>query len=125
MKNIGFELQLKLGSNHTQHTNSMELNKMMLPLKLQVTGYNKDRNHCEAKLEDGQLVTFDPFVTGAIELSMEDYEAGNGADLIGQSFLLTDFGVMPWAKYDDKYHYMILPREDGLIMLISNDKLNS
>lgn len=83
----------------------------MLPITLRVKKYHKNRNYFEAVLMSGDVVAFDPFVSCAIELSDNDYHAGKGEDLVGKNFVITGFCVQPWAEYDERYQYMVIPYE--------------
>ena len=76
----------------------------MIPIQVKVISYDKDTNTCEA-LFDGQLITFDPFVGCAIELSDEDYRAGRGADIVGNTYVLTRYTV---------YTDCVCPNENGM-----------
>lgn len=89
----------------------------MLPLQLHVKDYFQDRNYCGAVLSSGEAVAFDPFVSCAICLNDDDYQAGKGAELKNRNYLITDFSVQPWFDQDNRFHYMITPNEGGIIAL--------
>lgn len=80
----------------------------MLTIRLKVTGYDKERNVCQAVLQNGDNVEFDPYVSCAIPLTDEEYADGGGAGIVGCEYLLTAFTV---------YKHVIVPHEDGLIMI--------
>lgn len=78
----------------------------MITIRLKVIGYDKEKNVCQAVLQNGDQVEFDPYVSCAIPLTDEDYHAGRGADIVGNEYLLTSFSVYP---------YMIIPNQDGIV----------
>ncbi len=80
----------------------------MLTIRLKVTGYDKGRNVCQAVLQNGDNVEFDPYVSCAIPLTDEEYVDGDGAGIIGCEYLLTEFTV---------YEHVIVPHQNGLIMI--------
>lgn len=94
----------------------------MLPLTVHVKEYFQDRNYFEAVLASGELVAFDPFVSCAITLTDEEYEAGKGQKLEGKNFLVTEFTVYKHFEYDNRYHYMVAPHEGGIIEVYNHHK---
>lgn len=80
----------------------------MVTLRLAVTHYDKATNTCKAVLQNGDIVDFDPYVGCAIRLSDDEYENGEGKDIVGCEFLLIEYTVT---------RRMITPHENGLILL--------
>lgn len=80
----------------------------MLTIRLKVTGYDKERHVCQAVLQNGDIVDFDPYVGCAIRLSDEECRNGKGKDIVGCEFLLIEYAVT---------RRMITPYENGLILL--------
>ena len=78
----------------------------MIPIQIEITGYNFDRNVCVAQLSNGNFIEVDPFVGCAVRLSDDDYVAGKGADLVGKKFVLTSYSVYPST---------IVPHENGIV----------
>lgn len=87
----------------------------MLPLTVYVKEYFPDRNYFWGVLASGELVAFDPFVSCAITLTDEEYKAGKGAELERKNFLITEFTVYKNFEHENKYHYMVVPHEGGII----------
>ena len=80
----------------------------MITLRIDIIEYDKRRNVCKAKLLNGDIVELDPYVLCAIALSDEDYEAGKGADIVGNAYLLVDYSVTRDG---------VFPCEGGMILL--------
>ena len=80
----------------------------MIELRLKITKYFQGSNTCEAQLMNGNLISFDPFVGCALELSDEDYQEGKGKYLVGNEYLMTEYTV---------YKDQVVPSENGLIQL--------
>ena len=85
----------------------------MLPMRLVTKEYDKDRNIFKAILPSDEVVYFDPFVGGAIELSDEEYAHDKGFEYENKVYLLTEFSVQKWGVTS----YMIVPNEGGIIEL--------
>ena len=85
----------------------------MLPMRLVTKEYDKDRNIFKAILPSDEVVYFDPFVGGAIELSDEEYAHDKGFEYENKAYLLTEFSVQKWGVTS----YMIVPNEGGIIEL--------
>jgi hypothetical protein len=85
----------------------------MLPLKITIINYLQTKGYCTASLASGEIVMFEPFVSNAVELSDDEYEAGAGYEMEGVSFLLTDFIVSPCEH--ESYNYMIIANRGGMI----------
>ena len=62
----------------------------MLPMRLVTKEYDKDRNIFKAILPSDEVVYFDPFVGGAIELSDEEYAHDKGFEYENKAYLLTE-----------------------------------
>ena len=80
----------------------------MIPIQIEITEYETAKNVCKAKLQNGNIIEIDPFVSCAIPLTDEEYYAGRGAEIVGKSYLLTCYSVYPTH---------VLPHEGGMIAL--------
>jgi len=80
----------------------------MIALRVKIVSYNKDVNTCKAELLNGDIIELDPFVACAVELSDEDYHSGKGGDIIGNSYILTEYHV---------YKDQVVPMENGMKVL--------
>lgn len=80
----------------------------MIPIQIEITEYDHARNVCKAKLQNGNIIEIDPFVSCAIPLTDEAYNAGRGAEIVGKSYILTGYSVYP---------IHVLPHEGGMIAL--------
>ena len=80
----------------------------MITLRLKIVSYDKESNTCKGELLNGDVVVIDPFVCCAIELPDESYNAGEGADIVGNTYILTEYTV---------YKESIVPHECGMILL--------
>ena len=80
----------------------------MITLIVEIKTYNKERNTCEAQLLNGEVINLDPFVSCAIKQTDDDYKNNKGAELIGNTYLLTAYTV---------YKDSVVPHEDGMILL--------
>ena len=80
----------------------------MIMIRLKITSYDKSANVCKAELLNGDIITLDPFAGCAIELSDEEYESGAGADIVGNTYILTEYTV---------YVYSVVPSMGGMIEL--------
>ena len=78
----------------------------MIPILIKILSYDKELNNCIAELQNGNMIAFDPFVGCAIELSDDDYEKGKGFDVVGKSYILTEYSV---------YAHNVVPHENGMI----------
>ena len=78
----------------------------MITVRVKITSYSKTSNTCEAQLLSGDVVQLDPYVGCAIPLSDDDYHAGKGADIVGKSYLLTQYSV---------HADCVVPHEGGMI----------
>ena len=77
----------------------------MIPLRIKITAYIKSKNVCNATLQNGNIIEVDPFVSCAIPLSDDEYRAGDGAKIVGKSFILTAYSVYPCG---------VTPHEGGM-----------
>lgn len=80
----------------------------MITIRLKITEYDSDINVCKAELLNGDIITLDPFVFCAIDLSDEDFEAGRGADIVGKTYILTKYTV---------YIDVVAPDKGGMVEL--------
>jgi len=80
----------------------------MISVRVKIIGYDQAANTCIAQLLNGDVFELDPFVGCAIEMSDEDYEGGKGFELIGKSYILTEYTV---------YKSNIVPANGGMILL--------
>lgn len=80
----------------------------MITQRLTIVAYNKDSHECEAKLLNGDIIILDPFVSCAIEMTDEDCVLGKGFDIVGNSYLLTEYSV---------YKSCVVPEKGGMILL--------
>ena len=80
----------------------------MIPIQIKITEYYYDKNVCKAKLQNGNIIEVDPFVGCAIPLTDEEYNNGNGAYLVGKSYILISYSVYPTH---------VMPHENGMIEL--------
>lgn len=78
----------------------------MITVRVKIISYDKDVNTCKAQLLNGDVIELDPYVGCAITLTDEDYHAGKGGDIVGQSFLLTKYTV---------YAEHVVPHEGGMV----------
>jgi hypothetical protein len=80
----------------------------MITLRVKITEYNKERNVCTAELLNGDKIELDPFVSCAIPMDDDEYEAGKGFEFVGKEFILTEYTV---------YKQNVVPHENGMIEL--------
>ena len=80
----------------------------MITVRVEIVGYDNHKNVCTGKLLNGDLIEIDPYVGCAIILSDDDYKKGKGADIVGKSYLLTEYTV---------YTQNVVPHENGMIEL--------
>lgn len=80
----------------------------MLPIVVKIVSYDKENHKCKIKHSGDCVSDFDPFVGCAIRMSDEDYEAGKGHDLVGNSYCVTFYTVYPTE---------LVPHEGGLKQL--------
>jgi hypothetical protein len=80
----------------------------MITQRIKITAYRKDTNDCEAILQNGDVIIFDPFVSCALFLSDEDYRLMRGSDIVGNTYLLTEYSVYP---------HNVVPHENGMILI--------
>jgi len=80
----------------------------MIPLRICITEYNPLSNNCRAQLQDDNFICLDPFVSCAINMTDEEYAAGEGHNLVGKTYLMTSYTV---------YKHEVVPHEDGMIEL--------
>ena len=80
----------------------------MIPIRITISSYDKETNTCKATLLNGDVISLDPFVGCALELSDDDYEAGRGADVVGNTYILVEYTV---------YRESVVPSEGGMIQL--------
>lgn len=80
----------------------------MIPLQIYITEYHEASNTCTAKLQNGNYIKLDPFVSCAVEMSNSDFENGKGHELVGKSYLITKYWVTPGE---------VIPDEGGMIEL--------
>jgi hypothetical protein len=73
---------------------------------IEITKYNKDRNEFIAELNNNTEVRFDPFVTGALQFSEDDYENNKGFEFVGKSYHMSSYST---------YLGCIIPDTSGLI----------
>jgi len=78
----------------------------MITVRVKITDYDKASNTCTAQLLNGDIIELDPFVGCAIELTDEDYENNKGFDIVGKTYLLTEYTV-----YKDN----VVPGEGGML----------
>lgn len=81
----------------------------MITLQIEIISYNKESNDCQAKLQNGNIITLDPFVSCALEMDDELYNNDYGFHYVGKSYLMTEYSV---------YHNNVVPHEGGLIELL-------
>lgn len=80
----------------------------MIPIIIHITEYNEKLNYCKARLQDNKIIDLDPFGGCAIELSDEDYENGEGHNVVGKTYILVEYSVS---------RQMVVPHENGMIEL--------
>ncbi len=80
----------------------------MITVRVKITDYDKASNTCTAQLLNGDIIELDPFVGCAISMTDYDYEKDKGFDIIGNSYLLTEYTV---------YKENVVPSEDGMIAI--------
>ena len=80
----------------------------MIPIRITISSYDKETNTCKATLLNGDVICLDPFVGCALELSDDDHEAGCGADVVGNTYILVEYTV---------YRESVVPSEGGMIQL--------
>ncbi len=80
----------------------------MIVVRVEIISYDMGTNTCKAGLLNGDIVNLDPYVGRAIELTNEDYESGKGADIVGNSYLLTEYSV---------HSDIVLPAEGGMTII--------
>jgi hypothetical protein len=78
----------------------------MIPIQIEITGYDMDKNTCTARLQNGNFIELDPFVGCAAPLDDTAYKSGEGAKLVGMKFVLTNYSVYP---------YQVVPHEHGMV----------
>ena len=75
----------------------------MIPLIVKIISYSFENNTCQAELQDKKIITLDPFVGCAIDLSDEEYDIGEKAQsIVGKSYLMSEYGV---------FHHCVIPNE--------------
>ena len=77
----------------------------MIAVRIKVISYDKETNTCKAQLLNGDIVDFDPFVSCAVSLTDADYHNGKGSEIVGKSFILTQYTV-----YSDN----VVPHQYGM-----------
>lgn len=80
----------------------------MITVRVEILDYDKASNTCTAQLLNGDIIEIDPFVACAIHMSDEDYKKGKGFDIVGNSYLLTEYMV---------YKESVVPSEGGMIAI--------
>lgn len=80
----------------------------MIPVIIEITKYNESSNTCVAKLRDGSIINFDPFVGCAIPLTDDEYREGKAHALVGNSYLLIRYSVERNGVY---------PHEGGIMQI--------
>lgn len=80
----------------------------MITLRVEIIDYDKDLNNCKARLLNGDVIELDPYGGCAIAMTDDEYAAGNGADIVGKTYLLTAYSV---------YKDLVVPHEGGMICL--------
>lgn len=80
----------------------------MITVRVKITEYDKASNTCTAQLLNGDIIELDPFVGCAIEMTDADYKKGKGFDIVGNSYLLTEYTV---------YKENVVPSEGGMIAI--------
>ena len=84
----------------------------MITVRLKIKSYDKSKNIFLAELLNGDVVAFDPFVSCAIELTDQDYEAGMGANFVGCEYLLIEYTV---------YKDLVVPCQNGIVCLLQKE----
>ncbi len=80
----------------------------MIIVRVKITDYDKASNTCTAQLLNGDIIELDPFVGCAIDMTDDDYENNKGFDVVGNSYLLTEYTV---------YKEIVVPSEGGMIAI--------
>ena len=74
--------------------------------RVKIVEYDKARNTCYAELPNGDRLELDPFVSCALPMTSEDYEANKGFELVGKEFILIEYSV---------YRHNVVPHENGML----------
>jgi len=80
----------------------------MITLRVKITDYDKASNTYTAQLLNGDIIELDPLVGCAISMTDDDYEKDKGFDIVGSSYLLTEYTV---------YKENVVPSEGGMIAI--------
>lgn len=80
----------------------------MLTVRVKIIDYDKSSNTCTAQSLNGDIFELDPFVGCAISMTDDDYKKGKGFDIVGRSYLLTEYTV---------YRDNVVPDEGGMIAI--------
>jgi hypothetical protein len=80
----------------------------MIPLQIEIISYDKETNDCQAKLQNGNIITLDPFVGCSLQLDDEEYKLDYGFNYVGKTYLMKEYTV---------HHTYVVPHEFGLIEL--------
>lgn len=78
----------------------------MITVRLKIVDYDKHKNTYKAKLLNGDIIAFDPFVSCAIAMTDEEYKNNKGFKYVGNNYILTEYTV---------YNDIVIPSEGGII----------
>ena len=68
-----YNVKRKSRSNAGLERNFSTEIQTMIPIQIEITEYDQARNVCKAKLQNGNIIEIDPFVSCAIPLTDEEY----------------------------------------------------
>jgi hypothetical protein len=78
----------------------------MTSILIKVVSYDKDINCCTAEC-NGVMVEFDPYVLCALPLSDEEYQKGQGAQIVGNTYIVSDYFTIS---------DIICPKQNGMTL---------